>query len=385
MSASRHSGRHSGHRFPAWLGKLLQLQWPLALLMTFVACIGFAMMVSAAGGSFSPWATRQIARFAFAFALMVGIALLPAGTLLRYAYVIYGLCLALLIGVEVAGFIGMGAKRWVNVDGVNLQPSELMKLAVILALARYFHSINHREINRFLFLVPPILLVLLPAGFILRQPNLGTATILISVGAFLCFMAGVRIRYFLFVIVSGLCAAPIGWHFLHDYQKQRVMTFLNPQSDPLGAGYNIMQSIIAIGSGGFFGKGFMHGSQGQLDFLPEKHTDFIFTMLAEEFGFVGCCVLLSLYMALIAYGVAIALRCRHTFGSLLALGVSMLIFTHICINMAMVMGLIPVVGVPLPLLSYGGSIMISMVLGFGLMQNAYVHRDLHLPRAAGLL
>jgi rod shape determining protein RodA len=187
------------------------------------------------------------------------------------------------------------------------------------------------------------------------------------------------------ILVLVIAAAPIGWHFLHDYQRQRVLTFLHPEEDPLGAGYNIMQSMIAIGSGGFFGKGFLHGSQSQLDFLPEKHTDFIFTMIAEEFGFVGCFFVLVLYMVLIGYGIAIALRSRHMFGSLLAIGVSAMLFIHIVINMMMVMGLIPVVGVPLPLLSYGGSIMISMMMGFGLMQNAYVSRDAHLPRAMGLV
>ncbi len=367
------------------LTKLTQINWFLVLYITLVATIGFIMMISAAGGHFSPWASRQILRFAFAFILMMGIALTPASVLLRYAYVIYAVCLLLLIGVEVAGFIGMGAKRWVDVGGVNLQPSELMKLAVILALARYFHSTNFQEVNRLVLLLPPVLLILVPAAFVLRQPNLGTATILISVGAILCFMAGVRARYFIIIIVLALAAAPIGWHFLHDYQKQRVMTFLYPEEDPLGAGYNIMQSMIAIGSGGFFGKGFMQGSQGQLDFLPEKHTDFIFTMLAEEFGFFGCFVVLALCMALIGYGIAIALRCRHQFGSLLSIGVAAMLFIHICINTAMVMGLIPVVGVPLPLLSYGGSIMISMLMGFGLMQNAYVHRDVHLPRTMGII
>jgi rod shape determining protein RodA len=208
---------------------------------------------------------------------------------------------------------------------------------------------------------------------------------LILVGAFLCFLAGVRARYFIIIAALILMAAPVLWHFLHDYQKQRVLTFLHPQDDPLGAGYNIMQSMIAIGSGGFLGKGFLHGSQGQLNFLPEKHTDFVFTMLAEEFGFVGCCMVLVLYMVLIGYGVAIGLRCQNLFGSFLAMGVSAMLFVHITINVAMVMGLIPVVGVPLPLLSYGGSIMISMLMGFGLMQNAYVNRDVRLPRAMGII
>jgi rod shape determining protein RodA len=368
--------------FPA---RILQIHWLLVLCICLMALVGFAMMVSAAGGSFSPWASHQMVHFAFAFVLMILIAVTPVGRLMRYAYLIYAVCLLMLISVEVAGFLGKGARRWVEVGGVNLQPSELMKLAVILALARYYHSINAQDVNRLLLMVPPIVIVLVPAAFILRQPNLGTATILITVGSVLCFMAGVRARYFLIIVALCLAAAPVGWHFLHDYQKQRVLTFVHPEDDPLGAGYNIMQSMIAIGSGGFFGKGFLHGSQSQLDFLPEKHTDFIFTMIAEEFGFVGCLFVLLLYMVLIGYGIAIALRCRHMFGSLLAVGVSAMLFIHIVINMMMVMGLIPVVGVPLPLLSYGGSIMISMLMGFGLMQNAYVYRDAHLPRATGVV
>lgn len=355
------------------------------LCMVLMSSIGFAMMYSAAGGSFSPWASRQMIRFAIALVLLVGIAMTPPATLLRYSYLIYGICLIILIAIEVAGFMGKGAKRWVEIGGVNLQPSELMKLAVILALARYFHVRSNLNINRLLTLIPALLLVLVPAAFILRQPNLGTATILVFVGVALFFMAGLKIRYFVIVIMLGLVSAPIGWHFLHDYQKQRVMTFLHPEDEPLGAGYNIMQSMIAIGSGGFLGKGYLQGSQGQLDFLPEKHTDFIFTMIAEEFGFFGCAFIVALYLMLIGYGLFIGIRCRHLFGSLLAFGVSALLFAHIAINMSMVMGLIPVVGVPLPLLSYGGSSMIAMIMGFGLMQNAYLNRDENLGRSRGLL
>ncbi len=367
------------------VSRLALVNWPLVICIMLMASIGFAMMYSAAGGSFSPWASRQIVRFVFAFGLMLTLALTPAQFLLRYAYVIYGISLIILIGIEVAGFMGKGAKRWVDVGGVNLQPSELMKIALILALARYFHSQHEIDTNRLSHLIPPIILVMLPAVFILRQPNLGTATILVSVGATLFFMAGVKARYFLIIIALGLMAAPVGWHFLHDYQKQRVMTFLHPEADSLGAGYNIMQSIIAIGSGGFFGKGYMQGSQGQLDFLPEKHTDFIFTMIAEEFGFFGCVFVLVVYMIMIFYGIAIALRSRHLFGSLLSLGVAAMLFFHIVINTMMIMGLIPVVGVPLPMLSYGGSSMISMLIGFGLMQNAYINGDINLSRRAGVV
>ncbi|HEU5048199.1 MAG TPA: rod shape-determining protein RodA [Rickettsiales bacterium] len=367
------------------LAKLTQLNWLLTTCIFLMALLGFAMMFSAAGGHMAPWASHQMMHFTFGFILMTVIAVTPVQTLLRYSYAIYIICLIVLVGIEVAGFIGKGAKRWIDVGGVNLQPSEIMKLAVILALARYFHSENQADINRLVHLVPPLLLVAVPAVFILRQPNLGTATILTFVGASLFYMAGVRTRYFLIIIAVGLMAAPVGWHFLHDYQKQRVMTFLHPEENPLGAGYNIMQSIIAIGSGGFFGKGYLHGSQGQLNFLPEKHTDFIFTMVAEEFGFLGCVFVLAVYLTLIGYGIAIGLRSRHTFGSFIAIGVSSMLFVHIIINTMMIMGLIPVVGVPLPMLSYGGSSMISILIGFGFMQNAYINRDVNLPRRVGLL
>jgi len=357
------------------IAKLTEVNWFIVMIMTMIAGIGFLMMVSAGNGAISPWASAQMVRFAFAFVLMLIVALMPMRLLLDYAYVIYFGCLIVLIIVDVMGHTGMGAKRWLTLGGLNLQPSEFMKLAVILALARYFHQLHPEDITRINFLIPPILLILIPAIFILREPNLGTTTILVSVGAIMLFLAGVQWRYFIGVIAAGICAAPVAWHFMHDYQKRRVLTFLDPQQDPLGAGYNILQSMIAIGSGGFFGKGYLQGSQNQLNFLPEKHTDFIFTMLAEEFGFFGSFILLGLYVLLLMSGMAVANRSRSTFGSMIAAGVTALLFMHILINCAMVMGLIPVVGVPLPLMSYGGSIMVSAVLAIGLLLNAYTHRD----------
>jgi len=352
-----------------------EVNWFIVGIMTAIALIGFAMMISAGNGSLSPWASSQMIRFVFAFVLMLMLALMPMRLLLDYAYLIYFACLLVLIVVDVMGHTGMGAKRWLSLGGLNLQPSEFMKLAVILVLARYFHNLYPENLKRPVYLIPPLLLMFIPAVFILREPNLGTTTILVSVGATMLFLAGVQWRYFIGVAVSGLCAAPIAWHFMHDYQKRRVVTFLDPQADPLGAGYNILQSMIAIGSGGFFGKGYMQGSQNQLNFLPEKHTDFIFTMLAEEFGFFGSFILLGLYFVLLMSAMAVAERCRSTFGSLVAAGVGALIFMHILINCAMVMGMLPVVGVPLPLMSYGGSIMVSTVLAIGLLLNAYTHRD----------
>jgi rod shape determining protein RodA len=357
------------------LGKLAEVNWFIVIIMTSIACVGFAMMVSAGGGEFRPWASQQISRFLLAFVMMMALAILPMRMLMDYAYLVYFVCLLVLVGVDITGHVGMGAKRWLSLGGLNLQPSEFMKLALILVLARYFHQLHPEDIQRFPFLIPPVILIALPAIFILRQPNLGTTTILASVGIIMCFLAGVQWRYFIGIAVGVVSAMPVLWHFLHDYQKRRVLTFLNPDQDPLGAGYNILQSMIAIGSGGLFGKGYMHGSQNQLNFLPEKHTDFIFTMLSEEFGFLGSIVVLGLYGILLASGMAVTLGSRSTFGAMIASGVTALIFVHILINCAMVMGMIPVVGVPLPLMSYGGSIMLSTVLAIGLLLNAYTNRD----------
>lgn len=343
--------------------------------MCAIAAIGFIMMASAGNGSFSPFASQQISRFLFAFVLMLVIAVLPMRLLVDYAYLIYGACVLVLVGVDIIGHIGMGAQRWIKLGGMNIQPSEFMKLAMILALARYFHRLYPEDIQRFPYLIPPVLIMVIPAILILRQPNLGTALITLAVGGVLCLLAGVQLRYFIAVGLSALMAAPFAWHYMHDYQKRRVLTFLDPQSDPLGAGYNILQSMIAIGSGGFFGKGFLKGSQSQLDFLPEKQTDFVFTMIGEEFGFLGGMLMLGLFFMLLSAGMAIAMNSRSTFGGLVAGGVTMMLFFHVLINCGMVMGMLPVVGVPLPLVSYGGSNMVASVLAIGLLLNAYVNQS----------
>lgn len=346
------------------------INWPIVGLMCAIAGLGILMMVSAGGGHFSPWASQQMSRFVVAFFLMLVVASLPMRMLMDYAYIIYGVCVLVLIVVDVIGHIGMGAQRWLSVGGVNLQPSEFMKVAVILALARYFHRLYPEDIRRFSMLIPPLMMIAIPAVLILRQPNLGTAVITATIGVIVCFLAGVQWRYFITAIVTVLIAAPAAWPFLYDHQKRRILTFLDPQNDPLGAGYNILQSMIAIGSGGFFGKGFLHGSQSQLNFLPEKHTDFVFTMLTEEFGFLGGILMLGAYFLLLTAGLAIAINSRSTFGALLAAGVTSMIFLHVLINCGMVMGMLPVVGVPLPLMSYGGSGLMATVLAIGLLLNA---------------
>ncbi|WP_226893381.1 rod shape-determining protein RodA [Nisaea sediminum] len=360
--------------------KLQQINWGLILLLVLISSVGFAMLYSAANGSWTPWAVRQAIRFGIGLVITLGIALIDIRFLLRWAYLFYFITLGLLGVVEIAGEIGMGAQRWIDVGFFRLQPSELMKLALVLALARYFHHLTFEEVGRIRSLFAPLFLVFAPAILVLRQPDLGTAGMIILGGGAIFFLAGVRMWKFITVLVLGLSAIPVGWQFLHNYQKNRILTFINPENDPLGAGYHILQSKIALGSGGLFGKGFLQGSQSHLNFLPEKQTDFIFTMLAEEMGLAGAMFLLLLYVLALGYGFAIALRSSSQFGRLLALGTTTTLFLYVFINIAMVMGLIPVVGVPLPLISYGGTAMLTAMIGFGLIINCYVHKDVEIGR-----
>ena len=363
------------------LQKLVQINWFLIVLISLIAGVGFAMLYSAANGNIDPWASRQMLRFAAGLGLMLLIALIDVRVWLRHAYLIYATALLLLIAVEVMGVAGMGARRWINLGLFHLQPSEVMKIALVLALARFYHGLHPEEIGRIRWLVVPAGLILVPVALVMRQPDLGTAILLVLTATAIMLLAGVRLWKFAAAFGASVLAIPLAWRFmLHSYQKDRVLTYLNPERDPLGAGYHIMQSKIALGSGGLFGKGFMQGTQSHLAFLPERQTDFIFTMLAEEFGLVGCLGLLSLYVLVIAYGYAIALRSRNQFGRLLATGVITSFFIYVFINMAMVMDLIPVVGVPLPLVSYGGTSMISLLIGFGLILSVYVHRDINISR-----
>ncbi len=375
-------GRHMGlHNPEMTLGeKIWQINWSLVLLAAVIAGIGFAMLYSAANGNMDPWASRQMIRFAGGLVVMLGIALVDVRIWFRYAYLLYFGAMMLLVAVEFMGASGMGAQRWIDLRVIQLQPSEVMKLGLVLALARYFHGLTMEEIGRPTYLLAPIFLTLAPAAIVLKQPDLGTAVILLLVGTAVFFCAGVRLWKFAVVGFLGLSAIPIGWQFLHAYQQKRVMTFINPESDPLGAGYHTLQSKIALGSGGLFGKGFMQGSQSHLNFLPEKQTDFIFTMFAEEFGMVGGLTLLSLYAMLLIYGCAIALRSRNLFGRVLAMGLSCNLFFYVFINIAMVMGLLPVVGVPLPLISYGGTALIMVMASIGLLMSIYIHRDIRIPR-----
>ena len=375
-------GAQSGVELTTWeeppislTTKIIDIPWMLLFLITAIACVGFAMLYSAGNGNMDPWASRQIIRFCIGMFALLVIASLDLRYFLRFAYHIYGLTLLLLIVVEVKGQIGMGAQRWLNLGFINLQPSELMKISIILALSRYFHNVSLDEINRPLFLFPGIIMVLTPAFLVLRQPDLGTALMLIMVAWAIFFIAGVRLWKFAMIIILFLIAIPIGWEYLKDYQKDRILTFLDPERDPTGAGYHILQSKIAFGSGGMWGSGFMQGTQTHLNFLPEKQTDFIFTMFAEEIGMVGGIFLIGMFTLVLVYCYIIAFRSKNQFGRLIALGVSTNFFLYLFINIAMVMGLLPVVGVPLPLISYGGTAMLTVLIGFGLICNVLIHRE----------
>ncbi len=361
--------------------KVRGLQWGLILLICVISSIGFAMLYSAANGSLQPWASKQLARFAIAFIPMIAAALIDIRHWFRISYWLYALALALIVAVDLRGVIGMGAQRWIDLGVIQLQPSELMKIALVLALARYFHSLPSETSPRLLDLIAPAFLIVMPVMLVLKQPDLGTAMMLLAAGAVVFFLAGVRLWMFGAALAAVAGAAPLIWSMLRDYQKARLYTFLSPDTDPLGAGYHIMQSKIALGSGGLFGKGFLLGTQSHLSFLPEKQTDFIFTMIAEEFGLVGGLCLLALYAMVIAYGFVIALRSRNHFGRLLGLGLATNFFLYVFINTAMVIGLIPVVGVPLPLISFGGTAMVTVMFGFGLLMNVGIHRDVRVSRA----
>ncbi|MFT4960920.1 MAG: rod shape determining protein RodA [Paracoccaceae bacterium] len=366
---------------PSGLRKIAYLNWPLVLLLISVAGVGFLMLYSVAGGSFTPWAEPQMKRFGLGLVVMLLVAVVPIWFWRNIAAVAYGVTILLLILVELVGSVGMGAQRWIDLGFMRLQPSELMKVTLIMLLAAYYDWLPAKRISRPVWVFIPVVLILVPTFMVLRQPDLGTSLLLIFAGGGLMFLAGVHWAYFAAVISAGVGlvvaifqSRDTSWQMLKNYQFRRIDTFLDPASDPLGAGYHITQSKIALGSGGWTGRGFMQGTQSRLNFLPEKHTDFIFTTLAEEFGFVGGISLLVLYVLITVFCIATALGTRDRFSSLMTLGVAMTFFLFFAVNMSMVMGLAPVVGVPLPMVSYGGSAMLVLMVAFGLVQSAHIHR-----------
>ena len=357
------------------LEKLWLIPWSFVLLLCAIAAVGYVALYSAGGGAPDPYASRHALRFGFGLVMMLSIAMIDIRLIARLSWLGYAGGVALLVLVMLSGQIGKGAQRWIEIGPVQLQPSELMKIMLVLALAHWFHRASWERVGNPLFLVPALVAVLIPVGLILKQPNLGTGLITMMIGGAVFWAAGVRWWKFALILAAAGGIAPIAYERLHDYQRARITTFLDPESDPLGAGYNIIQSKIALGSGGLWGKGFLQGTQGHLNFLPEKQTDFIFTMLAEEFGLVGAMTTLVLLALVVIFAVAVAVRCRHQYGRLVAVGLGTNFFLYVFVNIAMVTGSIPVGGVPLPLISHGGSAMLTTMLGFGLLMSVYVHRD----------
>ncbi len=372
------SPARGGPRGPA---KLLAINWSLILLLAAVACAGFLMLYSVAGGSLHPWAGAQMMRFAAGVVIMVAIGMVDIRFWRLMAPFAYLVSLLLLVAVDVMGVIGMGAQRWINLGPVQIQPSEMMKIALVMALAAYYHRLPVEKVSRPLWVILPLLLILMPVALVMEQPDLGTAILLLAGGGAVMFLAGVSLWYFIVAVGSGVGLVTVvlesrgtSWQLIKDYQFRRIFTFLDPSADPLGAGYHITQAKIAMGSGGLTGRGYMQGTQSRLNFLPEKHTDFIFTTLAEEFGLIGTATVLTLYALIIGFCIASAISNRDRFGALLTGGIAMSFFLLFAVNMGMVMGLMPVVGVPLPLVSYGGTAMVVLLAAFGLVQSAHVHR-----------
>ena len=366
----------------AGMPRVFQLNWIIVIAVCFTACIGFVLLYSVANGSYEPWASTQMLRFGISFVLMIVVALIPIWFWRGMALSIYLGALALLVLVEFRGATGMGATRWIDLGFVQLQPSELIKVSMILVLASYYDRLDLSAVSKPHWMIIPIALILVPAFLAIRQPDLGTAVLIVVGGGILMFLGGVSLYYFAAVGATAAGAAFVifmskdtNWPLLSDYQFRRIETFLDPNIDPLGASYHITQSKIALGSGWLEGRGFLNGTQNRLQFLPERHTDFVFTTLAEEFGLIGGLILLGIYGVIVGTCFFEATKLKDRFCRLLILGLSSTLFLYFAANLAMVTGLIPVVGVPLPLISYGGSAMLTLMFSFGLIQSALIHGE----------
>ena len=365
---------HRSLRRPLGLSdKLWRINWPLLLTACVLAGIGTATLYSVSGGSFQPWAERHTFRFLIMLAVVVAMAIVRLDVWMKLAYPAYVAALAMLALVPFIGSEAMGARRWIDAGPISFQPSELMKLALVGALARFYYQLPPEKVGKLLYVLLPLAIIGVPVALTLQQPDLGSAMLFIALGLALMFLAGVPLRYFALGGLIAIAALPVIWSGMHDYQKRRVEVFLNPGMDPLGAGYHITQSKIALGSGGVSGKGFLEGTQSQLDFVPEKHTDFIASIIGEEWGFTGMLALIGIYGLLIGMMMLMAQRCDNRFARLAIAGSAMTFFLYVFINLAMVTGLVPVVGIPLPLVSYGGTSMTTLMIGLGVAMSAYVH------------
>lgn len=356
-----------------FLKKIQQIPFSILIFISLICVYGFILLYSAAGGNIEPWAYKQIIVYAIFMPVSLVIAILDLRLIYRFSYLFYAFTVVLLVIVELIGKSAMGATRWIDLGIFTIQPSELVKISVVLMLARYFHESDKYKLNSSTIVIPMIASII-PIALVVKQPDLGTGIITFIIVVTIFFIAGIRLLYFIISAIIGLAALPTTWLMLHEYQRNRVLTFLNPERDPLGSGYNIIQSKIAIGSGGLFGKGLFSGTQSHLSFLPEYQTDFIFSFLTEELGFIGGVFLIFLYAILIISSLHIAITCKSKFLQIMVIGVTTMFFSHVFINIAMVMGLLPVVGVSLPLISYGRTMMVSVLVGFGLIMNAAVNQ-----------
>lgn len=353
--------------------KLWRIHWPVIVTVCILAGIGTATLYSVSGGSFLPWAERHTLRFLVMLGAVVIMATVRLEVWMKLAYPAYAVALLMLALVPFVGVEALGAKRWIGAAAISFQPSELMKLALVGALARYYMWLPPDDVRRVRYVLIPLAMIGVPVLLTLQQPDLGSAGLFLALGLSLMFLAGVPLRYFALGVLLAVAALPAIWSGMHGYQKRRIEVFLNPGMDPLGAGYHIMQSKIALGAGGIAGTGFMQGTQSQLDFVPEKHTDFIASIIGEEWGFTGMMLLIAVYAALILMMMLMARRCENRFARLAIAGSAMTFFIYVFINLAMVTGLVPVVGIPLPLVSYGGTSMTTLMIGLGIAMSAYVH------------
>ena len=356
--------------------KIKNLNYLLIFILILLSFIGAAGLYSAAEGSYQPWASKHLIRFYLFLILAILISLIDIKTIYKFSYLFFILILLLLFSIELFGVLGKGATRWIRILGFNLQPSELIKIAIILALAKYYHDLKFEKVKNIFNLIIPFLIIATPFFFVVIQPDLGTSLSIVILGVFMLFSAGIRMWKFVTGFIVTILSIPILLNYIQPYQKNRIISFLNPESDPLGQGYQLIQSKIALGSGGSYGKGFLQGSQSYLEYLPEKQTDFIFTLIGEEFGFIGTIFVIILFFLLISICFYISIKSYHIFGRLLALGVASNIFIYVIMNVAMVSGLMPVVGIPLPLISYGGSVMLSIMISLGLVLNVELNYNL---------
>ena len=365
--------------------KFGEIDWTFCAMLCLLAGIGALMLYSIASGSWEPWAAKHLVRFGLCLLLTLALALVDIRIWFISAYPVYLIGLILLLAVMVKGEVSLGAKRWLNLHFVRIQPSEIMKIGLVLALARFYHGLSAQEARFSWKLLIPAAMIAAPVLLVAKQPDLGTAMLLAMTGAAVVILAGLSLRVLAVGGVAVLAGIPVLFKVMKPYQRDRLFTFLHPEDDPSGSGYHILQSKIALGSGGLLGRGFEMGSQSQLDFLPEKHTDFIFATLAEEFGFIGCFSVLVLYLAVILIALRTSSLAHSHFGRLAGSGVTATFALYVLINAAMVMGMAPVVGVPMPLMSFGGTVMLTVMIGFGLVQSVKVHRYTEVTSGKGAL